>query len=291
MKPAAFDYVRPDSLDEVMAVLGEHGGEAKILAGGQSLMPLLNFRMLRPAVLVDVNRVSEMAFLREEGDGLRIGALTRHHILETSDIVRARFPVVSEAMAHVAHLAIRNRGTIGGSLSHADPAAELPMMAMLLDATIHTRRPAGPGEHAAADFFLGPLTSALAEDEIVTEIDLPGLAPRTGFAFEEVSQRSGDFAIAAAAALIRLDGERIVEARLAMMGVDETPIRLRDVEAALLGETPSAALARDAAAEAAEAVQPNTDLKASADFRRHLSRGLVERVLSGAWSRAREMAS
>ncbi len=286
MKPAPFDYVRPGTLDEVLALLGQHGGEAKILAGGQSLMPLLNFRMLRPAILVDVNKIEAMAFLREEGRGLRVGALTRHHTLETSPLVRERFPALSAAMEHVAHLAIRNRGTIGGSLSHADPAAELPMMAMLLDAVIHTHAPSGERAHDAADFFLGPLTSVLDEDEIVTEIELPGLDPGTGWAFEEFSQRSGDFAIAAAGVLMRVQDGRIAEARIALMGVDETPVRLREIEASLLGASPDRALAREAAAQAGEAVHPNTDLKASGEYRRHLVRAIVERVLIAAWARA-----
>src|SRR5215211_2371630 len=173
MKPAAFDYVRPDNLEEAASLLARSGGDGKILAGGQSLVPLLNFRMLRPTMLIDINRVSELAYLREEGTGLRIGALTRHHTLETSPLVKARFPVLAEAMTHVAHLAVRNRGTIGGSLSHADPAAELPMMAMLLDAQIHTRSARDTRVRMADEFFLGPLTSALEEDEIVTEIVLP----------------------------------------------------------------------------------------------------------------------
>lgn len=286
MKPAPFDYLRPRELDEVLGLLAEHGGEAKILAGGQSLMPLLNFRMLRPAILLDVNKVEAMSHLREDGTGLRIGALTRHHTLETSPLVRERFPVLAAGMAHVAHLAIRNRGTIGGSLSHADPAAELPMMAMLLNAVIHTRTPAEQRTHEAADFFLGPLTSALDEDEIVTEIELPGLEPGIGWAFEEFSQRSGDFAIAAAAVLVRLDGGRIAEARLAMMGVDETPLRLREIERDLEGAEPSPDLAREVAARASEMVNPNTDLKASAEYRRHLVRAILERVLVQAWSRA-----
>jgi carbon-monoxide dehydrogenase medium subunit len=291
VKPAPFDYVRPRELDEVLGALAEHGGEAKILAGGQSLMPLLNFRMLRPAILVDVNKVEALSFVREDGRGLRLGALTRHHMLETSPLVRERFPVLAVAMAHVAHLAIRNRGTIGGSLSHADPAAELPMMAMLLDAVIHTRTPAEERRHAASDFFLGPLTSALEDDEIVTEIELPGLDPGTGWGFEEVSQRSGDFAIAAAAALVRLDEGRIAEARIALMGIDETPVRMREIEAALFGAAPGPDLAREAAARAAGAVNPNSDLKASADYRRHLVRAIVERTLRAAWERAGMAAS
>jgi carbon-monoxide dehydrogenase medium subunit len=289
VKPAAFDFMCPETLDEVVSILASSGGDAKILAGGQSLVPLLNFRMLRPGVLVDINRVSELSFLDADGSGLRIGALTRHHALETSSIVRERFPVLADAMTHVAHLAIRNRGTTGGSLSHADPAAELPMMAVLLDAMIHTRAGGARRVHAAQDFFLGPLTSALGEDEIVTEIVLPGLPPGTGWAFEEFAQRSGDFAIAAVAALIGLQDGRIREARLALTGVDETPVRLREVEADLLGETPSPALAQAAAQRARVAINPNTDLKASSEYRRHLVAGIVERVLMVAWSRAGEL--
>ena len=286
MKPAAFDYIRPDGLEEAASLLARSGGDAKILAGGQSLVPLLNFRMLRPAILIDINRLAELAHLRAEGAGLRIGALTRHHTLETSPLVRERFPVLAEAMTHVAHLAVRNRGTIGGSLSHADPAAELPMMAMLLDAEIHTRSVTEVRVRPAREFFIGPLTSALEEDEIVTEIVLPSLPPKTGWAFEEFAQRSGDFAIAAVGVTLTLEDGKIGEVRLALTGVDETPVRLRDVEARLAGERLSRDLIADVAHQAREAVHPNSDLKASADYRRHLVAALTKRALATAWRRA-----
>jgi CO/xanthine dehydrogenase FAD-binding subunit len=286
MKPAAFDYVRPGNLDEAASLLERSGGDAKILAGGQSLVPLLNYRMLRPRMLIDINQVSELAYLREEGTGLRIGALTRHHTLESSPLVKARFPVLAEAMTHVAHLAVRNRGTIGGSLSHADPAAELPMMAMLLDAEIHTRSARDTRVRKADEFFLGPLTSALEEDEIVTGIVLPGLLVGTGWAFEEFAQRSGDFAIAAVGVSLSLANGKIAEARLALTGVDETPVRLRDIEAGLAGERLSDDLIANVAEQARVAVRPNTDLKASADYRRHLVAALTKRALATAWRRA-----
>ncbi|MGE0751438.1 MAG: xanthine dehydrogenase family protein subunit M [Variibacter sp.] len=286
MKPAAFAYARPDSLDEAVSLLAEHGSEAKILAGGQSLVPLLNFRMLRPAMLVDINRIRDLAGLREDNGGLRVGALTRHHMLETSPIVRKHFPVLSEAMTHVAHLAIRNRGTIGGSLSHGDPAAELPMMAMLLDAEIHTRSASGSRVHAAQDFFLAPLTTVLEDDEIVTEVVLPHIPAGAGCAFEEFSQRTGDFAIAAVAAIVRLADGKIAELRLALTGVGETPLRLREIEADVIGETMSPQLVTNVAQRAREAVQPNSDLKASAEYRRHLVAALTERVLMAAVQRA-----
>jgi aerobic carbon-monoxide dehydrogenase medium subunit len=291
MKPAPFDYFRPASVAETVALLARYGGDAKLLAGGQSLVPLLNFRMLRPSVLIDINRLAEFEFLRDHEGGLRIGALTRHHTLEASALVGARFPVIGEAMGHVAHLAIRNRGTIGGSLAQADPAAELPMLAVLLDAEIHTCAPAGPRIHRARDFFLGPLTTALAEDEMVSEIILPALPPRTGWAFEEVAQRAGDFAVAAVAATVTVSEGIVCEARLAMMGVEETPLRLRAVEARLAGETFATDLIRSAAREACAAVRPATDLRASAEYRRHLVGVLAERVLATTWSRALEAAA
>jgi len=282
VKPAAFDYLRPDSVDEAVAQLAEHGGDAKVLAGGQSLVPLLNFRVVRPQTLIDINRLAALDFIEEHDGGLRIGALTRHYALESSALVASRLPVISAAMAHVAHLAIRNRGTIGGSLSHADPAAELPMLALLLDAEIRT----GAGSHTAADFFVGPLTTALAEDELVTEIVVPGLPPRTGWGFEEFSLRHGDFAIAAVAATVTVADGKIAEARLAAMGVGETPMRLRAVEAGLAGEAFTSKLVVEAAQLARNEVDPPSDLRASAEFRRRLVATLTERALAAAWARA-----
>src|SRR5438067_10365442 len=225
MKPPAFRYVRPSTLEEAICFLGQHGGEAKILAGGQSLMPLLNFRMLKPAVLVDINRIPGLGYIEEKDAGtVRIGCLTRHYALETSSVIKARFPVIAAAMMHVAHLAIRNRGTIGGSLSHADPAAELPMIAVLLDARIVIRASDRSRTLAAEDFLLGPLTTALEADEIVTEVVLPGIGPAIGWGFEEFALRPGDFAFAAVGALIRLRDGKPLEARIALIGVDEIPI-------------------------------------------------------------------
>ena len=291
MKPAPFDYVRPQSVEETVALLASRAGDAKILAGGQNLAPLLNFRMVRPGLLVDINRLAELDFVREHNGGLRIGALTRHHTLEMSPLVRTRFPVLSEAMVHVAHLAIRNRGTIGGSLAHADPAAELPMIALLLDAEIGTRRAAGARHHAARDFFLGPLTTALAEDELVSEIILPALPPGTGWAFEEFAQRTGDFAVAAVAATLTVSEGKIAEARLAVMGVDETPLRLPDIEARLVGQRFATDLIETVAYEARDSVRPATDLRASCDYRRHLVAVLTARVLAAAWTRALDLAA
>ena len=196
MKPPAFEYVAAGSVEEAVSLLVQHDGEAKVIAGGQSLVPMLNFRLLAPAVLVDLNRIPGLDGVSEHDGGLRIGALTRHRALETSEIVKARFPVLNAAMQFVAHLAIRNRGTIGGSLCHADPAAELPTMAVLLDAEIEAAGPKGERVIAARDFFESALSTTLEEDEIVTGVRLPGLPAQAGWAFEEFARRSGDFGIA-----------------------------------------------------------------------------------------------
>jgi carbon-monoxide dehydrogenase medium subunit len=287
MKPPAFAYVSPGSVDEAVAVLQRYKGEAKLLAGGQSLVPLLNFRMLRPSALVDLNSILGLNYIVEEAGGLRIGALTRHHAVEMSPLVAARFPVLAEAMTHVAHLAIRNRGTFGGSLAHADPAAELPMLAVLLDAEIVTASPAGVGRKLATEFFLGPLTTSLTDDEVLTEVYLPALPTGTGSAFAEFALRHGDFAIAAVAATIAASDGRISGMRLAVTGVSDTPLRLRAVETALLGEDFSTDLAAAAGEQARDLVTPMSDLRGSADYRRHLVAGLTERVLHAAWARVK----
>ena len=287
MKPAAFDYVVAESIDAAVAALAAANGEAKILAGGQSLVPMLNFRLLRPSTLVDINRIPDLAFIEEGADAIVVGALTRHHRLETAPVIARHLPVVTEAMRHVAHLAIRNRGTIGGSLSHADPAAELPMLALLLDATLHVVSHAGPRTIAARDFFLGPLTVDLAPDEIVTRIVLPKLPPATGWGFAEVARRNGDFALAAAAATLKLRDGVIGEARIAMTGIDDTAKRAGEAEALLAGRTLTPDLIDTAVAAARAGVNPPTDLHASSDYRRHLVGVLVGRALADASRRAR----
>jgi CO/xanthine dehydrogenase FAD-binding subunit len=287
MKPAAFDYVVAESIDAAVAALAAADGEAKILAGGQSLVPMLNFRLLRPSILVDINRIPDLAFIQERTDAIAIGALTRHYAMENSPIIAKHLPVVAEAMTHVAHLAIRNRGTIGGSLSHADPAAELPMLALLLDATLEIAAPAGRRTVAAKEFFLGALTVDLAPDEMVTRIVLPKLPASTGWGFAEVARRHGDFALAAVAATVTLRDGEIGEARIAMMGVDETAKRASDAESLLAGRALTPALTDAAIAAVRAGINPPTDLHASSDYRRHLAGVLAGRALADAWRRAR----
>jgi CO/xanthine dehydrogenase FAD-binding subunit len=286
MKPPPFEYVAADSVEAALAALSAADGQGKILAGGQSLMPMLNFRLARPSVLVDINRIDGLAYLREETDAIHIGALTRHRVLEASPAIAQHLPVVAEAMAHVAHMAIRNRGTIGGSLSHADPAAELPMMALLLDATIRIASATGTREEAAADFFRSALTTSLGLEEMVTEVVVPKLPTGTGWGFEEVARRGGDFALAAVAALLTVRDERIAEARIAMMGVGETPLRAHAAEALLTGKAVGGVVPAEIIAAVRAACSPNTDLHASADYRRHLVGVLAGRALIAAWQRA-----
>ena len=291
MKPPPFDYARAESVDEAVALLARHDGGAKLLAGGQSLVPMLNFRLVHPSLLVDVNRIPGLAAIEERTGALRIGALARHRQLEVSAAVAERFPVLRAAVRHVAHLAIRNRGTLGGSLAHADPAAELPMMALLLDATMEVSGPAGPRRIAAGEFFHSALATALGDAEMLVRVELPFLPAGTGWGFEEVARRAGDFALAAAAATLTLGADgNVAEARLAVMGAHDTPIRVPAAEALLAGEPPDREAAEAAARAARDAVEPYDDLHASADLRRHLVEVLARRALEAAGRRAREGA-
>ena len=291
MKPASFDYIAADSLDMAVAALAAAGADAKIIAGGQSLVPMLNFRLLRPSILVDINRIPGLAFIAETENDIRVGALTRHHQLETSPVIARHLPVLSCAMTHVAHLAIRNRGSIGGSLSHGDPAAELPMLALLLDAELHIASASAKRTIAARDFFLDALTVDLAGGDIVTEIALPKLPPQTGWGFAEVARRRGDFALAAVAVILTVVAGAIAQARIALTGVGPTALRAVAAEALLVGH----ALEPDQTSRAIDgvraAIEPETDLHASADYRRHLAGVLTGRALAAAWRRATASAA
>jgi carbon-monoxide dehydrogenase medium subunit len=286
MKPAAFDYIAPASLEAAVAALAAANGDGKVLAGGQSLMPLLNFRMARPAVLIDLMHIPGMSFIELRDDKVAIGAMTRHADLEFSELVAAKLPVMAAAMRHVAHLAIRNKGTIGGSLSHADPAAELPMLAVFYGANIKVQGPEGRRDIPAEDFFVSALTNCLEPEEIVFEIEFPVLTSHAGWAFEEVARRFGDFALASIAVSFELLDRQIADARVAVMGVADTPRRLREAEAALQGLRCS----REAATEFAEVVRscltPESDIHVSAEYRKNLIGALAEKAFRTAWTRA-----
>jgi aerobic carbon-monoxide dehydrogenase medium subunit len=281
MKPAKFEYVLPMTVEAAVEALVASNGEGKVLAGGQSLLPLLNFRMARPAVLVDLNGIKGLSYIEDRGDCIAIGALTRHRDLEHSPLIAARLPVMSAAMRHVAHLAIRNRGTIGGSLSHADPAAELPMLAAFYDARISVRGPAGRRTIAAEAFFVDALTNCLEPEEIVVEIEFPVLQC-DGWAFEEVARRFGDFALASIALSIRRGRSGLEDARIAVMGVADTPLRLKEAEQELVAMELDDRTADRFSEVVVSKVHPNSDLHASAEYRRHLLAQLSRRALQTA---------
>lgn len=290
MKPVAFAYQRPASLAQALDLLSEHGDEAKVLAGGQSLVPAMNFRLAQPAVLVDLNRVSELAFLEPgPAGGLRIGAMTRQRAAEQSPLVAAHAPLVHQALPHIAHVQIRNRGTVGGSVAHADPAAELPAVMLALGARMRAESRRGSRWIEAADFFTGLLSTALAADEILAEIELPPVPARAGHAFVELSRRSGDYALAGVAAQVALD-ERgsISTARIALLGVGEGPVLAASASATLVGQAPSDDLFR-AAADACTTndIDPHGDIHATPAYRRHLAGVLTRRALAAACAAAR----
>jgi CO/xanthine dehydrogenase FAD-binding subunit len=281
MKPARFDYIKPATLSKAIEVLVATDGEGKILAGGQSLLPLLNFRMVRPSVLVDINGLKDLSFIEARGDSVVIGALTRHREIEQSALIASKLPVMSAAMRHVAHLAIRNRGTIGGSLSHADPAAELPMMALFYGATIMSEGPSGRRRIPADEFFVDALTNCLEPDEIVVEIEFPVLQ-HDGWAFEEVARRFGDFALASIAVAVRREQAGLANIRIGVMGVADTPLRLIAVEQELNGTKIDGAMADRFSSLVTAAISPNGDLHASAEYRRHLLGALARRAMATA---------
>ena len=279
MKPPVFDYHAPTTVEEAIALLTRYGGEAKLLAGGQSLMPLLNFRLSRPAALVDLNTIPSLAYIREEDGVIRFGAMTRQRTIEFSDVVRRRLPLLTEATGLVAHLPIRTRGTIGGSLAHADPSAEYPAVLTALDGTVVVRGPRGERTLRPAELFQSYLATSLEHDEVLVEVRLPAMAAGAGFAFEEFSRRHGDFAIVGIAAMLVPDGERCAIARLATAGAGPVPVRLRSAEEILERDGLSEAAIEAAAGRAAELVEPDSDIHASAAYRRNLTRVLTGRAL------------
>ncbi len=290
MKPAPFAYFAPATADEALSLLAEHGYDAKLLAGGQSLIPTMNFRLAQPAVLVDLNRVQELFSLEPSADGgLAIGAMTRQRTVERSPLVAARAPLLHAVMPWIAHAQIRNRGTIGGSLAHADPAAELPAVAVALNAQIGIRSSHGPRWTAARDFFVGLFTTDLAPDELLVGVRFPPLPPRSGWGFAEFARRAGDYALAGCAALITLDAQgKCADARLVFLSVGEGPVAAVQAQAALHGELPTPERIADAARTAAHHdIDPLGDIHASAAYRRHLAEVLARRVLAQAAERAR----
>lgn len=287
MKPPPFDYERPVDINGALASLASHGGRAKVLAGGQSLLAMLNLRLLSPERLIDVSRLDELKYIRMAGNELRIGALTTHNTVLKSADVTMRCPIMAEAYRHVSHHSVRNRGTIGGSLCHNDPAAEMPLVVNLLGASLVARSKNGERIIAADQFFRGSFETVLEDDELLTEIRVPIPAKGHGWSFQEVSQRKGDFALVATAAMLTLENGTCRNVRLGFRNVGERVSRLKAVEAQIEGQTPSERLFSAAASAAMKAVEPPSDLHADADYRRDLVKALTERVLNKAVERAR----
>lgn len=281
MKPAPFEYAAPESVDEVVALLAEHGDEAKIIAGGQSLLPMMALRLARPSVLVDVGRIAGLATVQTNGS-LRLGSGVSQATLEHDPAVRAGCPLIPEVMPLVAHTAIRNRGTVGGSLAHADPAAELPAVALLCGFELLVSGPGGTRVVAADDFFVSYLTTALEPDEVLVEIRVPPVPARTGRAFREVSRRHGDFALVGVGASVTVGGTgAITAARIAFIGVDSVPVAV-DLPLADGDD------AEDAGRAAAAALDPPDDLHATAAYRRYVGGVLAADVLRMATAAAKE---
>lgn len=288
MKPPPFAYADPSTVAETVRLLAEFGAEAKVLAGGQSLVPLLNFRLARPRYLVDINRVAELDYIRAQDGWLAIGALTRQRAAERSPLVQTHAPLLVQALEQVGHVPIRNRGTVGGSLAHADPAAELPAAVTALGGRLRLRGPAGERVVSADDFFVTYLTTALEPDELLVAVELPPWPAGTTSCFLEFSRRAGDFAIVGVAAVLARDAEgRIARAGLALCGVGGRPFNAAPLLAdLLLGERPDPARLRALAELVGAAVEPDADLHASAEYRRHLASVLTRRTLGAALERA-----
>jgi CO/xanthine dehydrogenase FAD-binding subunit len=271
------------SLDEALAALQRHIPDGRILAGGQSLLPLLNLRLTKPKILVDLNAISALDGIREAPGGLAIGAMTRQSRVENSSLVRERCPILAEAIRHIGHVAIRHRGTIGGSLVHADPAAELPAVALALDAKFDVARQGTERVIPAEEFFIDYLTSAVAPDEILRQIIFPVPRPSSGYALEEIARRHGDFAVAGVVVIVDLDDTgKVAAARIALFGVAPTPVRARKAERALIGHESSDNALRDAAALLEEVLDPPGDIRASSAYRKRAAAILTARALKRA---------
>ncbi len=288
MKPAPFEYIAPTTVEEALGHLTEHGYDAKVLAGGQSLIPMMNFRLAQPAVLVDLNKLAGLSFIRSDKDGeLRIGAMTHHFQVEHDDLVAEHAPLIHETMPKIATPQIRSRGTFGGSIAHADPAAELTAICVALDGRFRCQSERGERWVPAKDFFLGMFTSVLEPDEMLVEIAIPPMAPRTGWALEETARRAHDFALVGVGAVVTLDAQnRCERARLVFLSVGDGPVEAVRAAEKLIGEEVTPDFIRAVAESVTEELDPSADIHASVEYRLHLARVLARRALEKAFERA-----
>jgi aerobic carbon-monoxide dehydrogenase medium subunit len=287
MKPAPFRYVAARSLEQALALKAELGDEARFLAGGQSLVPTMNFRLTQPTMLIDINPLDELAGIRNGSDTLRIGALTRYRSLERDPMTAVKLPLIAEALPVIAHPQIRNRGTIGGNLAHADPASEMPAIVLTLGGRLHAQSVRGERWIEARDFFVGALTTALEPDEMLTEIELPVAEEDSGACFLEMSRRRGDFAIIGVACMVRLDAQReCLEARIGLCNAGDGPVYADEASSSLVGKKLGEGEIAEAAALVQGAIDPGGSIHASKDYQRHIAGVLTARALTTANKRA-----
>ena len=289
MIPAAFDYHSPQSLDEALSLLKEHAGSAKILAGGQSLIPAMRFRLAVPSMLIDINRLDDLRYIEERGDHLAVGAMTLENSLEDSSVVRSSYPLLYDTAVVIADPLVRNMATVGGNIAHADPANDHPATMLAYDATVVAKGPNGERTIPIDDFFTGLFENALGEDEILTEIRIPKPAANSGGAYIKMERKVGDYAISAAAVQLRLEGDTVKEARIGLTNVSAVPMRAKGAEAELVGKAASDAVLEAAGKAAAAECDPSADLRGSADYKRDLTRILVKRSIQKAVARAKEI--
>ncbi len=290
MKPPPFEYFAPTTVEEALAHLAEHGYDAKPLAGGQSLIPMMNFRLAQPSALVDLNNIPELSYIRpDENGGVLVGATTRHKTVGKDPLIAKQVPLVHDAIPNIGTPQVRTRGTFGGSLSHADPSAELVAISVALNARLKARSQKGERWIPASEFFVGSFTSALEPEELLVEINLPPLPERSGWSLQEVARRHNDFALAGVAAVVTLDKKgNCREARLAFLSAGDRPMEAHQAAALLKGQKPTVQVIRAAAEKASSAdVEPGSDIHATAEFRRHLANVLTRRALDEAFERAR----
>jgi aerobic carbon-monoxide dehydrogenase medium subunit len=287
MKPAPFKYIAASSLDHALSLKAEYGDDARFLAGGQSLIPAMNFRLARPSVLIDINGLKDLAGIDRSGSEIRIGALTRYCDLERHSSFLKACSLFADALPHIAHPQIRNRGTIGGNLSHADPASELPAIAVAVEARMRIKSSTGERQVAASEFFVGLLSTDIREDEMLVEIAFPSPKPRSGACFMEVARRRGDFALAGLAAMVTLDeARRCSEVRLALCGVGETAVDASDAALSLIGQSCTPETIETVAAGVRDAIAPSGNVHASPDYQRHIAGVLATRAIGTAYRRA-----
>ena len=287
MIPAAFDYHSPQSLDEALSLLQRHAGDAKILAGGQSLIPAMRFRLAMPSILIDINQLNDLRYIEERADHLAIGAMTLEHSLEDSPVVRSSYPLLRDTAVVIADPLVRNMATVGGNIAHADPANDHPATMLAYGATVLAKGPKGERTIAIDDFFTGLFENAMADDEILTEIRIPKPGANSGGAYTKFERKVGDYAISAAAVQLRLDGSKIAEARIGLTNVSAVPMRAEAAEAELVGKSISDAVMEAAGKAAAGECDPSPDLRGGVDYKRDITRVMVKRSIQQAVARAK----